>query len=82
MGQWLPAADESFEVTLEVPGVHDYYCLPHEMAGMVVGSWSAALECGLAGRRAGHGQPARNGTAGLSDGRGDPGQSRIDPEET
>ena len=27
--------DESFEVTLEVPGVHDYYCLPHEMAGMV-----------------------------------------------
>lgn len=27
--------DESFEVTLEVPGVYDYYCLPHEMAGMV-----------------------------------------------
>ena len=27
--------DESFEVTLEVPGVYDYYCIPHEMAGMV-----------------------------------------------
>lgn len=26
--------DESFEVTLTVPGVYDYYCLPHEMAGM------------------------------------------------
>lgn len=27
--------DESFEVTLIVPGVYDYYCIPHEMAGMV-----------------------------------------------
>jgi plastocyanin len=27
--------EESFEVTLEQPGVYDYYCLPHEMAGMV-----------------------------------------------
>ncbi len=27
--------DESFEMTLEVPGVYDYYCIPHEMAGMV-----------------------------------------------
>lgn len=27
--------DESFEVTLTVPGVYDYYCLPHEMAAMV-----------------------------------------------
>ena len=27
--------DETFEVTLEQPGVYDYYCLPHEMAGMV-----------------------------------------------
>ena len=26
---------ETFEVTLTVPGVYDYYCLPHEMAGMV-----------------------------------------------
>lgn len=25
----------SFEVTLEVPGVYDYYCIPHEAAGMV-----------------------------------------------
>lgn len=27
--------DGSFEVTLTVPGVYDYYCLPHEMAAMV-----------------------------------------------
>ena len=27
--------EESFEVTLTVPGVYDYYCIPHEMAGMV-----------------------------------------------
>ncbi|SMX48910.1 plastocyanin/azurin family copper-binding protein [Maliponia aquimaris] len=27
--------DDSFEVTLTVPGVYDYYCIPHEMAGMV-----------------------------------------------
>ncbi|WP_244614968.1 plastocyanin/azurin family copper-binding protein [Pukyongiella litopenaei] len=27
--------DDSFEVTLIVPGVYDYYCIPHEMAGMV-----------------------------------------------
>ncbi|MCB2128176.1 MAG: hypothetical protein KDE03_03650 [Rhodobacteraceae bacterium] len=27
--------DESFEITLTVPGVYDYYCQPHEMAGMV-----------------------------------------------
>ncbi|MGH6761958.1 MAG: plastocyanin/azurin family copper-binding protein [Phyllobacterium sp.] len=27
--------DESFSVTLTVPGVYDYYCLPHEHAGMV-----------------------------------------------
>lgn len=27
--------DESFEVTLTVPGVYDYYCVPHEHAGMV-----------------------------------------------
>lgn len=27
--------DESFEVTLTAPGVYDYYCQPHEMAGMV-----------------------------------------------
>jgi plastocyanin len=24
-----------FEVTLSVPGVYDYFCLPHEVAGMV-----------------------------------------------
>ncbi|TNF19764.1 MAG: hypothetical protein EP318_13560 [Rhodobacteraceae bacterium] len=27
--------DESFSVTFEAPGVHDFYCLPHEAAGMV-----------------------------------------------
>lgn len=26
---------DSFEVTLTVEGVYDYYCAPHEMAGMV-----------------------------------------------
>ncbi len=26
---------ESFSVTLTTPGVYDYYCLPHEHAGMV-----------------------------------------------
>ena len=25
---------ESFEIVLTVPGVYDYYCQPHEMAGM------------------------------------------------
>jgi plastocyanin len=25
----------TFDVTLKVPGVYDYYCLPHEAAGMV-----------------------------------------------
>lgn len=38
--------DDSFEVTLTVPGVYDYYCIPHEMAGMagriVVGGLSDA----------------------------------------
>ena len=27
--------DESFEVTLQAPGVYDYYCIPHESAGML-----------------------------------------------
>lgn len=27
--------DQKFEVTLTVPGVYDYFCLPHELAGMV-----------------------------------------------
>jgi plastocyanin len=26
---------EAFSVTLAVPGVYDYFCIPHEMAGMV-----------------------------------------------
>jgi plastocyanin len=32
-GYLLPG--DSFSVTLTVPGVYDYYCIPHEMAGMV-----------------------------------------------
>lgn len=32
-GYLLP--DESFAVTLTLEGVYDYYCLPHEHAGMV-----------------------------------------------
>jgi plastocyanin len=27
--------DESFEVTFSVEGVYDYYCIPHEHAGMI-----------------------------------------------
>jgi plastocyanin len=27
--------DDGFEVTLQSPGVYDYYCVPHEMAAMV-----------------------------------------------
>ncbi|MGB7398523.1 plastocyanin/azurin family copper-binding protein [Castellaniella sp.] len=26
---------ESFSITLDIPGVYDYFCLPHEHAGMV-----------------------------------------------
>jgi plastocyanin len=26
---------ETFAVTLTVPGIYDYFCIPHEMAGMV-----------------------------------------------
>jgi plastocyanin len=32
-GYLLPG--DSFEVTLTVPGVYDFYCIPHERAGMV-----------------------------------------------
>lgn len=32
-GYLLP--EETFEVTLTEPGVYDYYCVPHEEAGMV-----------------------------------------------
>lgn len=27
--------DDMFEIKLSVPGVYDFYCIPHEMAGMV-----------------------------------------------
>lgn len=27
--------DQSFSIVLTVPGVYDYFCIPHEMAGMV-----------------------------------------------
>jgi plastocyanin len=32
---YLVEPGESFEITLRVPGVYDYFCAPHEMAGMV-----------------------------------------------
>jgi plastocyanin len=32
-GYLLPG--DSFQAMLTVPGVYDYYCIPHEMAGMV-----------------------------------------------
>ena len=32
---YLVNPGDSFEVTLTVPGVYDYYCEPHEFSGMV-----------------------------------------------
>jgi plastocyanin len=32
---YLVNPGDAFQVTLTVPGVYDYYCLPHEQAGMV-----------------------------------------------
>jgi plastocyanin len=32
---YLVEPGDGFEVTLTVPGVYDYFCAPHEMAGMV-----------------------------------------------
>ena len=32
---YLVNPGEHFEVTLEAEGVYDYYCIPHEMSGMV-----------------------------------------------
>ena len=32
---YLIEPGDDFEVTLTVPGVYDYFCAPHEMAGMV-----------------------------------------------
>jgi plastocyanin len=32
---YLVEPGDSFEVTLRVPGVYDYFCAPHEIAGMV-----------------------------------------------
>ena len=31
----LTEPGQTFEQRLDVPGVYDYYCIPHEMAGMV-----------------------------------------------
>jgi plastocyanin len=31
----MPHPGQSFEVRLTVPGVYDYFCIPHESAGMV-----------------------------------------------
>jgi plastocyanin len=33
--EYLVEPGDQFEVTLIVPGVYDYFCAPHEMAGMV-----------------------------------------------
>ncbi|MBV2181777.1 MAG: hypothetical protein KUL86_11170 [Castellaniella sp.] len=45
-GYLLP--DQSFVTVLDVPGVYDYFCIPHEMAGMVgriiVGEAPAGVE--------------------------------------
>ena len=46
--------DESFEVMLSVPGVYDYYCQPHEHAGMV-----GRIVVGRPRREAGWQGPAR-----------------------
>lgn len=32
---YLVNPGDHFEITLSVPGVYDYYCMPHEAAGMV-----------------------------------------------
>jgi plastocyanin len=32
---YLIEPGDAFEVTLTVPGVYDYFCAPHEMAGMI-----------------------------------------------
>ena len=32
---YLVKPGDSFQITLTVPGVYDYFCAPHEMAGMV-----------------------------------------------
>jgi plastocyanin len=37
---YLVNPGDRFEVVLTVPGVYDYFCTPHEMAGMVGGSSS------------------------------------------
>jgi len=34
-GMLLEPGVSTFEVTLDVPGVYDYFCIPHEAAGMV-----------------------------------------------
>lgn len=75
--------DESFEATLEVPGVYDYYCLPHEMVGMVgrivagrpsdAGWQGAAQDAGDLPRAALRSFPAVEAIVKLG---------RIDPEET
>jgi hypothetical protein len=41
--------DESFSLTLSVPGVYDYYCVPHEHAGMVGRIVVGAPDAGAAG---------------------------------
>ena len=45
--------DQQFEVLLDVPGVYDFYCQPHELAGMV-----GRIVVGRPGRDAGWQGPA------------------------
>jgi plastocyanin len=46
---YLVHPEEHFDLTLRVPGVYDYYCTPHEAAGMV-GRIVVGLEPGSVAR--------------------------------
>lgn len=50
----LTRPGESFEAALTVPGVYDYFCLPHEAAGMVGRIVVAEPGAGAPDRPAGH----------------------------
>lgn len=55
----LTRPGESFEAALTVPGVYDYFCLPHEAAGMVGRIVVAEPGAGAPDRPAGHAGPWR-----------------------
>src|SRR5205823_12264300 len=54
---------DHFDVTLTVPGVYDYYCMPHEAVGMSAG-WVLGNRSGRAARRSTTGLAGREPTAG------------------